>query len=93
MHWHIDYLTTSKNITIKSAIYSGADTKEFECRLSTKISTLGFSRTITSFGSSDCKQGCKSHLFMLDARSRLVTSSIIEIYNNLGLRPLLYRRR
>jgi Uri superfamily endonuclease len=29
VHWHIDYLTTSKDVNIKRAIYSLVDTKEF----------------------------------------------------------------
>ena len=42
LHWHIDYLATSKNIEITRVIYSPADSKDFECRLSKRISELPF---------------------------------------------------
>src|SRR5271157_3427628 len=91
LHWHIDYLTTSKNISIKGSVYSASDTKEIECRLSAMLSTLRFSKPVPSFGSTDCKYGCKSHLYILNAPWKHATSSIIEIYMKLGLLPLLYQ--
>jgi len=93
VHWHIDYLTTSKNTKIKSAIYSAADTKEIECRLSAMLSTLSFSKAVPSFGATDCIHGCKSHLFVMNVPWKCITSSIIEIYEKLGLRAVLYKHR
>jgi sugar fermentation stimulation protein A len=87
VHWHIDYLTTSKNTSMKGAIYSAVDSKEIECRLSAMVSALSFSKPVLSFGSTDCKYGRKSHLFVLNASWKDVTFSIIEIYEKLGLIP------
>ena len=91
MHWHIDFLTTSKYTRIKNAIYSAIDTKEVECRLSSMLSTHSSSKSVPSFGSSDCKYGCGSHLYVLDMPWKHVTSSIIEIYKKLGLVPISYK--
>ncbi len=92
LHWHIDYLTTLENTNIKYAIYSTANSKEFECLLSKKLSMLNFSKAVPSFGSTDCRSGCISHLFILKMSWKHVASSITEVYKKLGLRPLLYRR-
>ena len=93
LHWHIDYLTTSKNINIKGAVYSAADTKEIECRLSAMLSTLSFSKAVPSFGSTDCKYGCKSHLYILNVPWKHATSSIIEIYKKLRSPALVIPNR
>jgi Uri superfamily endonuclease len=90
LHWHIDYLTTSKNIEIKRAICSPADSKEFECLLSRGISELPFSKAITYFGSSDCENGCKSHLFVVNSTLRHALTSIAHIYRKLHLKPFEY---
>jgi len=93
VNWHIDYLTTSKNTRIKSAIYTAVNSKEIECRLSAMLSALSFSKPVPSFGSTDCKQGCKSHLFALKVPWKRLTSEIIEIYEKLGLLPVTVDRR
>ncbi|MDG6994710.1 MAG: GIY-YIG nuclease family protein [Nitrososphaerota archaeon] len=93
LHWHIDYLTSSKNIKIERAIYSLSDTKEFECQLSKEIEALSFSRAITSFGSSDCKHACGSHLFMLKSSESQVIRSTIHILRKLHLKPVTYQPR
>ena len=84
VRWHIDYLTTSKNTRIEGAVYSVA-TKKIECRLSAMLSN--FSKAVPSFGSTDCR--CRSHLFVLNVPWKDATSSIIKIYNKLGLVPML----
>ena len=90
MHWHIDYLTSSRSISIKEAIYSSAVTKEFECRLAKEIADLTFSLAIPSFGSSDCKHACRSHLFLLKSNESQATRSTIQIFRKLQLRPIRY---
>lgn len=91
LHWHIDYLTSSRNIEMKRAIYSFADSKNFECGLSHAVAALRFSRVIHSFGSSDCKHGCASHLFMLESNRSEVIHSILQILRKLDLNPITYR--
>ena len=91
VHWHIDYLTTLENTSIKRAIYSAAVTKEVECRLSAMLSALSFSKPVLSFGSTDCQYGCKSHLFVMNVPWKRGTASIIEIYERLDLLPVIYK--
>ena len=90
LHWHIDYLTTSTNTKIKRAIYSLASSKDFECRLSKEFAGLTFSKAIHSFGSSDCKHSCGSHLFMLKSNENTVGRSTIQILRKLHLRAVEY---
>jgi Uri superfamily endonuclease len=59
IHWHIDYLTTSKDfIKIQAKIFESCK-KEKECEISADLGKKYFS--IDGFGCSDCR--CKSHLF------------------------------
>lgn len=90
LHWHVDYLTTSTNIKVKSAIYSLASSKDLECRLSKEFAGLTFSKAIHSFGSSDCKHSCGSHLFMLKSNESTLRRSTIQILRTLHLRPVEY---
>ena len=59
-HWHIDYLTTNKNVKILKAVYKISN-KKLECKIAKRINKLG--KPIEKFGSSDCK--CKGHLFKI----------------------------
>ena len=90
LHWHIDYLTSSRNIKIRRAIYSPSDTREFECRLSKEMAALTFSKAIQHFGSSDCRHGCASHLFMLKSNEMEIIRSTIQIFRKLQLKPTDY---
>jgi Uri superfamily endonuclease len=91
VHWHIDYLTTSNNANVKNAIYSAVNSREIECRLSALLSALRSSKPVPSFGSTDCKYGCKSHLFILNVPWKRVTSTITEVYEKLGHILVLYK--
>jgi|TARA_B100001964_G_scaffold165519_1_gene181783 Uri superfamily endonuclease len=55
LHWHIDFLLNDKNTEIKKVVKSNIP----ECKLNQK--TKG-NILINKFGSSDCKNKCKSHL-------------------------------
>lgn len=66
LYWHIDFLLNNKNTEITNVEKSD----ESECILNQK--TMG-NIIIVGFGSSDCKNGCKSHLKIMH-------------YNNLKLR-------
>ena len=55
LHWHIDYLLNDKNAEIVEVEKS----KEEECLLNQK--TCG-EIIVVGFGSTDCKNKCKSHL-------------------------------
>ena len=58
LHWHIDFLLEAKSARITSV-----DTLEFheggECALNQSVNGQ---HIVNGFGSSDCRNGCKSHL-------------------------------
>ena len=58
LHWHIDYF-----LSLKSAKITSVDVFEFleggECALNQSIEGK---HIVSGFGSSDCRNGCKSHL-------------------------------
>jgi len=55
LHWHIDYLLANKQSKIINVLKSNLS----ECKLN--ANTTG-KTIIAGFGSSDCKQTCRSHL-------------------------------
>ncbi|MDD4353164.1 MAG: GIY-YIG nuclease family protein [Candidatus Nanoarchaeia archaeon] len=60
IHWHIDYLTTNKNIKmISSEKYENCQ-KSKECELAQELFKKKYNQ-IKNFGCTDCK--CNSHLF------------------------------
>jgi Uri superfamily endonuclease len=63
LHWHIDYLLMSKHVRwIKEEAYEAGH----ECELSQQIAARrGVSTPIPGFGASDCRSGCKAHLYLL----------------------------
>ena len=65
-HWHIDYLLTNPGIRLAGdTALAGRD----ECDVSRQIAaSRGVSAPVPDFGSSDCRSGCKAHLYRMDAR-------------------------
>lgn len=61
LHWHIDYLLSNKNTSIKKVFYKQSNKKE-ECKIARFVSKNSMGQ-IENFGCSDCN--CKSHLFMI----------------------------
>ena len=55
LHWHIDYLLANEHAKIIKVIKSELG----ECNLNKNINGKSI---IKGFGSSDCKESCKSHL-------------------------------
>lgn len=77
--WHIDHLLCSKEVKIE-AIVAMVTARKMECEINQHlISTLEPSIPILSFGSSDCRAGCKSHLLYLGSDNNVV-SKIAEAY-------------
>jgi len=64
--WHIDYLTSNKEVIINKVFYKKTE-KEFECKSALLIAKE--SEPVMGFGCSDCK--CKSHLFRLKSLRKL----------------------
>ena len=66
LRWHIDYLLTHPQTQLTGATVL-ADSNE--CRISLQIaSRKGVTAPISHFGSTDCRSGCKAHLYRLQAR-------------------------
>jgi len=67
-HWHIDYLLTHPQIQLTGeTALSGRS----ECDVSRQIaSRTGVSAPVPDFGSSDCRSGCKAHLYRLGAEEK-----------------------
>ena len=63
-HWHIDFLRRSARIV---EIWTTTDPRRLECAWFAAARSLRGARTIEGFGSSDCRQGCGSHLKKIPA--------------------------
>ena len=65
IHWHIDRLTTHSSATLKNAIIL-PDQPEQECSITRALMKIKkVSVPFARFGSSDCSEGCPTHLIML----------------------------
>lgn len=65
IHWHIDYLLKSEFVKIISIDKFKQD-EETECSLVQKFTNKNIALPFAKgFGSSDCKNGCYSHLLKL----------------------------
>ena len=64
--WHIDYLTADSRVRIRAVLYAKTYAK-LECCLAKALASYG--KPVKGFGSTDCKQGCKSHLVYFDQRN------------------------
>ncbi len=62
-HWHIDYLLSGPGITVHRIILS----RSSECKLNKSIKGRIIVRR---FGSTDCSEGCGSHLKFIHENSR-----------------------
>jgi Uri superfamily endonuclease len=63
IHWHIDYLLVNRSVQWvgEKALRDGA-----ECIISRQIAARrGVTVPVPGFGASDCRSGCKAHLYLL----------------------------
>ncbi len=60
LHWHIDYLLASPNVRIENVDRSSVE----ECALNQQVAG---SIPLSRFGASDCRNGCGSHLKLVDS--------------------------
>jgi Uri superfamily endonuclease len=63
LHWHIDYLLIHRHTElVREAVLEN----EIECTISKRISSMnGVTVPVPGFGSSDCRAGCRAHLYLL----------------------------
>ena len=74
-HWHIDYMLAHPEVKlIRGDAYAGYR----ECDIAKQIETMkGVSTPVLRFGSSDCRSGCKAHLFRMGGSLRNKIPSIV----------------
>jgi Uri superfamily endonuclease len=66
LHWHIDSLLVHAHTQLAG---EEALSERSECDVSKQLASMeGVIAPILGFGSSDCRSGCKAHLYRLDRR-------------------------
>ena len=75
LHWHIDYVLVHPDIELlREDDYAGYR----ECDLARQIESMkGVSTPVLRFGSTDCRSGCKAHLFRLGRSCKNTLSPIV----------------
>lgn len=81
--WHIDYLLNNKYSSIKAIICAASNTR-YECKIVRKIASMT-AKPIKGFGVSDCKEGCRSHLYYMRDNLNEIAKSIVNVYSNMNL--------
>ena len=77
--WHIDYLLADDNVSIVTVIAAHTG-EQRECRINRLLrNALQAEALVSRFGSSDCHEGCGSHLLYL-GRDKKVIRKIVELY-------------
>ncbi|MGP3667821.1 MAG: GIY-YIG nuclease family protein [Candidatus Bathyarchaeota archaeon] len=61
VRWHIDYLLVCKHTKLLESILIPSKTR-IECKVSKIVESLA-DKVIQDFGASDCRMGCKGHLY------------------------------
>ncbi|MGQ9514746.1 MAG: GIY-YIG nuclease family protein [Thermoproteota archaeon] len=86
--WHIDYLLSSGDVSVKAIVYSPCSNK-MECEVNRSLSR-SFSIQHKGFGSSDCSSSCRSHLLRFDGKNQDRLFKIVyKSYRRCGLNPVL----
>jgi Uri superfamily endonuclease len=76
LHWHIDYLLVRPH-----AKWAGEAVLEdgIECKISEQIAAIsGAAVPVPGFGSSDCRAGCKAHLYLMPPAASRPIGSLLE---------------
>jgi sugar fermentation stimulation protein A len=87
LKWHIDYLLSLKDVGIAKVIVAECN-KRLECKVNKEIAKIAGSKLIVSFGSSDCKEGCRAHLIYLSKNKWF--NKVLLAYKNVGLKPISF---
>jgi Uri superfamily endonuclease len=72
-HWHIDYLLSLPEVEVVRVVLA-SDRPGDECRVNQAVRGQIVAR---GFGASDCGQGCRAHLKLVDRRG-LDTAGILD---------------
>jgi Uri superfamily endonuclease len=90
LHWHIDYLLVNPHTQ-----WAGEEALEngIECRISKHIAaTSGVTVPVSGFGSSDCRAGCRAHLYLLPSYSTSFSASVRGAFRSLSQYGESFRR-
>ena len=80
LHWHIDYLTSIKEILITNVFIIPNFKKENECKLVGQLENVfGLEHKIIGFGNSDCNE-CKSHLLYI--KEKISYNQLCSLYQS-----------
>ncbi|MDE1853290.1 MAG: GIY-YIG nuclease family protein [Thaumarchaeota archaeon] len=90
-HWHVDHLTLSKHVSLRFAIYAETDFNH-ECAIGQHISKVVHASAIPRFGSSDCKQHCRSHLFLLHTSMVPAVRMVTKAFQDLNLELITHKK-
>ena len=90
IHWHIDFFLDNADVKVTKVFYATtAEAKE--CQLATAISQIENAKIpVPNFGSSDCKEGCGSHLFYFILEKEVLLKSVKSAFSSVNLSPNLY---
>ncbi len=86
--WHIDFLLSSKNVSIERVIICKTLSR-VECLIAKEIAKIGlYNPQLRGFGSSDCKLGCFSHIIYLGDSITIkeATMKVLNAYARLSLK-------
>lgn len=76
--WHIDFLLAHRNATVTAVVAAQSDRK-MECELNRYVKKKSAARILVpGFGSSDCKENCRSHLLYFGEEN--IKEKIAELY-------------
>ncbi|MCB0745660.1 MAG: GIY-YIG nuclease family protein [Ignavibacteriae bacterium] len=80
LHWHIDFITTSKNVKVSRVFAISSANKSDECSLVKNLENqYNFTHPIKNFGNSDCNI-CESHL--LYTPTKINHSHLFSLYQS-----------
>lgn len=86
VRWHIDYLLVDRNTTFVES-WKIENQSQTECLISKNIEKLS-DLTVSDFGSSDCRLGCKGHLHHFRRDPRRTVGRLLA---KLGLKATRFR--
>jgi Uri superfamily endonuclease len=82
IHWHIDYLLINRHAELAG---EEALANEIECRVSKRIAAMrGVTVPVPGFGSSDCRAGCRAHLYLLPSYCTSFSASVRGAFRSLS---------
>ncbi|TFG30819.1 GIY-YIG nuclease family protein [Candidatus Thorarchaeota archaeon] len=85
IHWHIDYLLASDS-KLNAAIWAESN-DSIECEVAQRLeNNQGFEQGPRGFGASDCKKGCRTHIYRA-INIEHFENIILDIFSELKLNP------